>query len=443
MKSGQDLGSDHGILEQETGHEQSEPGTKDITRALIDAFSDDKVKEEILEMLHDDEHTLDNLLKGAASWCLINTYKISYSGATRAEKAFRLFTELKSLFGDTVTDEIKIQERVTKFHDSLFELLLKTPKIKKDKKKSLIISDLEGDLLEILRTLPEYYFFDFLESLIDINKLKADSNEYDGDDLDADGSGIEEMFEFNRFRQTIIRYLRIESLKDIELMFLPLKKILDTIFDQNMEMMPISRRGIEAFAFASNLKTEIIDQFKKGNEARESLDRIEGEITEIILERLKEKSDVSPQDFLYYLQKLLNVPFSGLVQLLKSYEIDDIPLFIKAISLDLNKIEYNLAEKGIAFEDLNRLKVYDGDLTGLAQMALEDYKSELKTKGAPGEDLLDLTIDKVIENELADLDNPAMDFIIQVLNIDRSEFVDLILLEIRAKEAINPLNIKD
>ncbi|MFX0098604.1 MAG: hypothetical protein ACFFCS_03415 [Candidatus Hodarchaeota archaeon] len=407
-----------------------------ITNSLVEAFSDDEKKEKLLAILKEDDSTIDNLIKAAAAYTIINEYKLEYPGGYA-----ELYQEMKSLFGNTVTDELKIQGMVMLFHERMFELLTNTPKIKVNAKKQTILLDIEGDLLEIMRLFPEFYFFDFLDSLIDVKHIKVEKKKKKTDDYEI-FKKFQEIFSFNKFRNTLIEFLNVKALADLELEYMPVKNLVDTVYGQNIERIPNSPRGIKAFSRASELKNKIMEIFAESNKEGESLDVIEEKVKEVITEGLEKEANSSPNSLMYYLQNLLGITFAELVDILKESNVHHIPLFSQAIFKDHEEIEEKLNAAEISNETLEKLAKYEGHLVDYVNLSLDDYKRERISKGETLESLQDLTIRSMIQDELSDVENPAFRMIADDLNIPTQELAELLLVEVKAKDVLATVDVK-
>lgn len=417
-----------------------------LTGTLVNLFRDKTKKEAIMAITGSDQKTLDNLIKAAAAYLIINQYHLDYSGNSPAVKAANLYAELKTLFGDTIGESIKIQEKASAFITAVYDLLLKTPAIKRAEKRKLMLSELEGDLIEIMRTVPEYYFFDFLEGLMDVAAVTRKAKKFEGEatsrNVEKD-EGIKEIFSFGMFRKAIIRYLRIRKIRDLELVYKPIMKLAETAYDQAIEALPLSKRGIEAFYKANEFKNEVVKIFKEANAAGETLDEISNKIHAQIHDKLKGAAERSANDVIYYLQNLLGLRFEKIVELLKSYGIVDITLVGTALTTDYTMLEYRFNEKGIEKEDIERLIKYEGAMTAFVQVSLDDYKRTQKSKGFSKDKYEGITIQSMIQDHLSDVENPALDFIASDLHLTKQELVDLLLLEVNIKDIIKALNIKN
>ncbi len=415
-----------------------------LTGTLVNLFRDPAKKEAIIDITGKDKKTLDNLIKAAAAYLIVNQYHLDYSGDTPEEKAANLYGELKSLFGDTIGESIKIHEKAMAFTTSVYDLLLKTPTIKRAEKRKQMLSELEGDLIEIMRTVPEYYFFDFLEGLMDVSAIARRSKRT----APAAGSGgkdegIREIFSFSMFRKAIIGFLNIHKIRDLELAYRPIMKLAATAYEQSVDAMPLSKRGMEAFFKANEFKNEIIKVFKDANDTGETLDEISKKIHAKIYDKLKFAAEQSANDVVYYLENLLGLKFEKIVELLKSYDILDINLVGTALTTDYTTLDYRFNEKGIEKKDIERLIKYEGAMTSYVQVSLDDFKRGQKSKGFSREKIDSITIQSMIQDHLSDVDNPALDFIAKDLNLTKQELVDLLLLEVSVKDIIKDLNIKN
>ncbi len=413
-----------------------------LTGTLLNLFRDPTKKEAIIAITGGNKKTLDNLIKAAAAYLIINQYHLDYSGSTPGEKAANLYSELKSLFGDTIGESIKIQEKAMAFTTAMYDLLLKTPTIKRAEKRRFMLSELEGDLIEIMRTVPEYYFFDFLEGLMDVSAIArgAKGRPAEGGGKDE---GIKEVFSFSMFRKAIIGFLHIHKIRDLERVYRPIMKLATTAYEQAIEAMPLSKRGMEAFYKANEFRNEVIKIFKEANDAGETLDEISKRIHEKIFDKLKVAAGQSANDVIYYLENLLGLKFEKIVDLLKSYGILDITLVGTALTTDYVKLEYRFDEKGIEKEDIELLLKYEGAMTSYVQVSLEDYKRSQRFKGYSKEKWNAITIQSMIQDHLSDVENAALDFVANDLHLTKQELVDMLLLEVSVKDIIKDLNIKN
>ncbi|MHA1683459.1 MAG: hypothetical protein ACTSUE_21145 [Promethearchaeota archaeon] len=406
---------------------------QDITRKLISSFRHGGNKEKIVGITGGDEKSLDNLVKAAAARILVEDYQISYPGDSDESKERSIYRELKTLFGDTITDGLRVKDNVMNFYNNLFDLLLKTPSIKYKEKEAWIIDQFEDDLIEIFRLFPEFYFFDFLEDLVKIRDLVESK---------AGGDLSEELFSFNIFRRKIIDFLQVNKLKDLELLYFPIKKLTERIYEQSINRMPTSKRGMDAFSRANELKNSIIGIFKESNEAKESLEQIEEKVKVRIDEGLREEAESSPNQVIYFLQFLLDMDFSELIKLLRVNGIDDILLFSSALTIDYNLIEYKLDEKGIDLPKIKSLQQFDGNLVGFVNVSLNDFKRELRMRDVDEDEIAKYTVQSIIKNHLSEIESAPLEFIAADLAMDQDDLVDMLLLEVTVKELLKSLNIR-
>ena len=427
-----------------TPEQQQDDKFHEIMEAIVNLFREESTKNQVFSILGDSEKTIDNMIKASASHVIINYFEVDYPGENKEDKAASLFTELKTLFGDTITDEITIQEKVMHYRTEIFELLVNTPRIKKKVKQRQILSEFEDDLIEILRTFPEFYFFDFLQSLMDIKKV-VQFKEIPVEEniiVDEKDARSKDMFSFNAFRKSIIELLNIGKLRDLELLYQPIRKLSETVFDQNIEVLPISNRGIECFHDANELRNVILEVFRDSNDARESLDGIESKIRGKIFDELKKHAEISPNDVLYFLQYLLSASFTDMVNLLEANGIEDLTLFTDALTTDISKLEYRLSEKGIDEDAIDELLKYEGNMTSYVRISLDDFKKIQKGKGMSSEILQELTIQRIIENYMSDIETPALEFVAKDLHLTPSELIDLLMLEVNIKGIIKDMGLR-
>ncbi|MBD3187405.1 hypothetical protein GF325_11290, partial [Candidatus Bathyarchaeota archaeon] len=396
-----------------------------ITRKLVALFKEPDQKDALLKITGDDEKSLDNLVKASAATLLIEDFAIEYPGENSLEKERNMYRELKTLFGDVISDGIRVRENIMAFYSNIFDLMLNTPKIKLMERENKILDTFEDDLIEIFRLFPEYYFFDFLEGLVDIGN-SGDSTGDEGSDQD--------LLSFNKFRQDIIEFLRIDDLKDLEVLYIPIKKLTEKIYAQALERMPISSRGVDAFYRSNILKNEIVTIFKESMEENRTLDEIESMVLERIKEGLQDEAESSANRVTYFLQYLLDLEFSSLMELLERNGIQNIPLFTSALTMDYREIKEELDEKEIKLKDINRLKAYDGGLASFVRLSLEDFKEELRSRQVDEEDLAGYTVEAMIKDHLSDIENPALEFVATDMNLSQGELVEMLLMEVNIKD---------
>ena len=416
------------------------PSIHDITGNLAIMFKDEVKRGQVMKLLGPDPGTMDNLIKAAAAWLLVDELHVDYPGDGALAKASNLYAELKQLVGPMMHEEIAIQERVVAYTLALFDLLVNTPAIKQPGKKHALLSTFEDDLVETFRTVPEYYFFDFLESLVDVEAMISRDRAWHGREGTHAHEG--EIFSFNKFRHGMIEFLDIPKLEALEVLYQPIRKLARDVYVQKVDALPVSKRGIDAFHEASKLKQEILSTFKGCTDDGETLDEVQGKIHDLLYGALREQAKDSPNDVLYFLQNLLGMPFDRLVSLLKENGITDLSLFVSALSVDYDAIEYRFNEKGIERHDIEQLIKYEGNMTSFAQLSIDDYKREQRGRGVPASMLDKIELTTLVEDHLGDLDNPALDFVCKDLNLSCGELVDLLLLETNAKGIVKDFNLK-
>lgn len=420
--------------------ESKTTGIHDITATLVDSFRDEERRREIGAVLDQDDTTMDNLIKAAAAHLIVDAFHVDYPGETTSEKARNLYVELKHLVKTTINEEIAIQERVMAYTMALHDLLLHTPAIKQPVKKRALFSTFEDDLIETFRTVPEYYFFDFLESVVRVERLVARDRARLGRHAKAPREG--DAFSFNRFRYDMIGYLDITRLADLEVLYQPIRKLARDAFLQNVDLLPVSPRGIDAFEKSSALKMQVLAAFKDAMKAGHGFDDVEKAVREMIYTQLSAQAAKSPNDVVYFLQNLLGIGFDGLMALLKRNGIEDISLFASALSIDYGTIEYRFNEKGIERKDVEQLLKYEGNMTSFVQLSLDDHKREQRRRGVPEAMLAKIELSRLVEDHMADIDTPALDFVARDLNVSVDDLVELVMLETGVKDIIKDYSLK-
>nr|MDO8116104.1 hypothetical protein [Candidatus Sigynarchaeota archaeon] len=415
-----------------------------ITAALVDLFRSQASKDKIMAIIGSDDATIDNLIKGAAAFLIVNHFGLEYPGENDDEKHKHLYGEFKSLIGNTIDDETIIQRRIMDYYNNFYELTLNTPAIKVKERKRILIDEFEGDLIEIMRTVPEYYFFDYLEGIIGLNTLEKaiQKKATKGKAQEREKHRGERPFSFGEFRKTIIQFLKVNKLSDLELLYQPIQKISSLVYEENLDNLPVSKRGINAFHEANTLKDAVLNVFKESNEARESLDEIEKRIHAVIYEGLQKQASRSSNEVLYFLQNLLSMKADSIIDILKKNGVDDLTLFSDALTIDYGKIEYRFNEKGIEQRQIEDLLKYEGNMTAFVQLSLDDYKRAQRARGFTLEQVNDITLEHILQDHMGDIDNPALAFIASDLHLSQNELVDLLLMEVSIKTIIKDLGIK-
>ncbi len=414
-----------------------------ITAALVDLFRSQASKDKILAIIGGDAATIDNLIKGAAAFLIINHFRLEYPGENDEEKHKLLYDEFKSLISNTIDDETTIQSKIMAYYNNFYELTLNTPAIKIKERKRAMTDDIEGDLIEIMRTVPEYYFFDYLEGIIGFNTLEKALRRKAPKERaqEKDKHRGEKSFSFGEFRKSIIQFLKVNKLSDLELLYQPIQKISNMVYEENLDCLPISKRGIKAFHEANKLKDKVLNVFKTSNDARESLEEIEKRIHAVIYEGLQQQASRSSNEVLYFLQNLLGMKADQIIDVLKRNGIDDLTMFSDALTIDYGKIEYRFNEKGIEQRQIEGLLKYEGNMTAFVQLSMDDYKRGEHARGGSRESLDDITLEHIVQDHMGDVRNPALAFIAGDLHLNENELVDLLLLEVSIKSIVKDLGI--
>ncbi|MHA1847926.1 MAG: hypothetical protein ACTSXU_09795 [Promethearchaeota archaeon] len=417
----------------------------EITEKLIDTFRNENIKKIILNTIEQDDKTMDNIIKAAAAHVLLQSYKLDYPGDSIQEQLKMLYQEMNTLFDYTISDELEIKEFLLKFHSNLFKLIVETPKVKYKKKKESIIDTLEDDFIEIMRTYPEYYLFDFLKQLIRLKQLtEKDENSLEKNEAppSKDRNLDDELSSVNKFKRVILAFLKVKKLEDLNVQYLPIKKLCSIIFKQVSSSLPISERGIKAYNRANKLKNEILMIFKESNKTGENLDVIEERINEKINTILIEEAKNSPNELIYFLEWLLDKEFKDILELLHATGINSIEMFARALLTDYNLIEYKFNEQGIEIDDLNKLLEYDGQISRFIKLSLEDYKNELRGKGLDDSRVSEVTIESIIKDHLSGIETEVLSFISNDLGLEKDSIIDLVFLEVKIKELLKEFSIR-
>lgn len=283
-----------------------------------------------------------------------------------------LYKEIDSFVKDSFTREIGLHIRLLKLRQRILIHLVNLKNLTEkqiEQEESLIKQDMEEIIVELIQKYPSYHFYDFIGDLLGLShKIKNEILE-EGSKLKIISIDLEkelamkerpdkyiELSAFARISKILKDQFEFRSFKDLQMQTMSIRMILRKALEHNYDNFPISMRGIHYYLNANQTKLQIINTIENGLEQEKNYEVFEEEILKFIKEDLGEKIKKNVNEFVYYLQNLINYSFSDTIFLLKKYGVYNLNHLNNVTAEMIEKIQETMKNFNITKFDIIKLR---------------------------------------------------------------------------------------
>ncbi len=367
---------------------------------LISHFKREADKNKIFE-LTTNETTLENYLLATAAVHLYHNLgirvkdilnpEISTVESTRnleiKEKEI-LLDELKILLGDSFHLEIEILFKLIEFENKFLSFLIKErdPTLSNKKREDLlkvIDLELEEELLQYIRTRPQFCFYDLMSDLMGLtNEIKMNILEESASmkelsveiekklKLKEKEDKYIELSTLTRVIQKLQEDFEFQSYKELQLQAMPIRMIKKKVFQYHLEKYPISVNGLKAFIEGNVFKKELISHMQDAFFKTINYDDFESEMLTHLKTMIIEKLKANPNDLIYFLQALFERDFTDIIFTFNKFGIYNISQLMN-MNDNLSKlVRQNMIRYNISKFDIMNLNDKNKDLIYLTKKAI-------------------------------------------------------------------------
>ncbi|MFX1356643.1 MAG: hypothetical protein ACFFA8_05100, partial [Promethearchaeota archaeon] len=351
---------------------------------IINHFKRDADKQKIFQLIQD-KFTLKNLLKATAAIHLyhnmgiriqevVQSEQFTYDSTTKLEKSQKqvLFEEITSLLKDSFSLEIDLLYKIIELENLFINLLIEEreldfQEIIKTKRIKAIEDKIENQLLEIVSSYPQFYFYDFIGDLIGlINEIKGEILEQSSAFRDL-SVAVEKKLEseekedkfievstLNRLILKLKENFEFKSHKELQVQTMPVRMIKRKIINYEFNKFPISVPGLKAFLKGNLLKKNLIEKIESilKDEIRIDYDQFEEKIVSYLKKEIITQLKTNPNDFIYFLQSLNESKFEDIIFSINKRGIYDLLHLINMDNEIVKKIKTNMIRYNIKKQDL-------------------------------------------------------------------------------------------
>ncbi|QEE14979.1 hypothetical protein DSAG12_00802 [Promethearchaeum syntrophicum] len=359
-----------------------------------------KYDREFLYKITTEENTLTNLIIGSTTIHIYHFLGIRTKSdeemvsRTRNIKAFQnaekkeIFSELLDLVGDSINYELEFFKLSIDYEEQILKSMVSGEDL--NERFTLKLSEqIEDHIIESLNKYPISYWIDHIGELTGYSEVVKNQILTETAGLKIIGADLErnlieegrrdQYLELTTFSQLIKKAKKdfeFTSIRDLKIETFPIKLMTNQIIKYVMNLYPISTRGIHQYLKATDLKKKLFAELLAANKKSTNYMKMEERILSEIKTELKNQAKLDPNDFVYFIQNLLELNFEETFALLSRLGIDNVALFCHVQNFDLEMF----------FEDikLNQLSKMSFMKVGKKENELqkvEDKLNELKNRG--------------------------------------------------------------
>ncbi|MHA1561668.1 MAG: hypothetical protein ACTSPA_06030, partial [Promethearchaeota archaeon] len=359
-----------------------------------------KADRELLYKLTTEENTLTNLIVASTTIHIYHFLGIRTKSDeemvshTSNIKAFQnaekkeIFSELIDLVGDSINFELEFFKLSIDYEEQILKSMLSGEDL--DERFTLKLSEqIEEHIIESLNKYPISYWIDHIGELTGYSEVVKNEILTETAGLKIIGTDLEktlvedgrrdqylELTTFSKLIEKSKKDFEFASIRDLKIETFPIKLMTNQIIRYVLNIYPISTRGMKQYIKATDLKKKIYAELLAANKKSTNYMKMEERILNEIMIELKNQASLDPNDFVYFIQNLLELNFEETYTILSRLGISNVPLFCHVQKFDLEAF----------FEDinLNQLSKMSFMKVGKKQNDLqkvEDKLNELKNRG--------------------------------------------------------------
>jgi hypothetical protein len=299
-----------------------------------------------------------------------------------------LYNEISKLIGQTLQYELDLSKVSLNYEQQILEAMISGAYIKDENFLYNLKDFMEMQLTTALNKYPMIFFLDHVgeltgyshyvksEILKETAGLKSTTIDLEKDLVkDVSEDKYIELATANRLIEKMKEDFEFTSIKDLKLETFPIRKMINQIISYRLNLYPISMRGLESFNKATKLKNQIYTELVNSNTGKIDYNEMETLILDLIRNGLNEIVKDGPNEFVYFLENLLEMTFSNVYEILARYGISDVSLFCKIQNFDINKFRKDMQLNSISKMTLVKLSSKESDFH-----KVEEQLNEMKRK---------------------------------------------------------------
>ena len=341
-----------------------------------------------------------------------------------------IYKEFLDLIGSSIQHEISLSLLELNYEEQILTAMYEKKNVLYDEKFIQNLTDqLEEHLIKSLNQYPTVFWIDhvgeltgfvpFVKSQIleETAGLKATAI-----DLEKNLQGEEkgdryiELSTIFHLMKKMQKDFEFSSTRDLKLETFPIKKILNQIIAYRLNYYPISKVGLLRFQEATKLKKTIYKMLLDADTAPIDYENLEIDLINLIRENIVEQARKGPNEFVYYLQNLLELTFEESFSVLSRFGVSNVSLFCHILSFDNNQFKND-----ISLNQLSKMDFINADSKNSLLWKAEQRLNEIK--------LLSLSrSERSVEEILANFEESEIMVLKNICKALKIEFDDLRLL---------------
>ncbi len=359
-----------------------------------------KSEREFLYKITTEENTLTNLIVASTT---IHIYhflgirtksdeemvsRVSNIKAFQNAEKKEIFSELIDLVGDSINFELEFFKISIDYEEQILKSMISGEDLN-ERFLLKLREQIEKHIIESLNKYPISYWIDHIGELTGYSNIvkneiltETAGLKIIGVDLEknlAEEGHKDQYLELSTFSQLIKKLKKdfeFTSIRDLKIETFPIKLMINRIIKYVLNIYPISSRGMKQYLKATDLKKKIYNEMLAANNKSINYVKMEERILNDITNELKKQATSDPNDFVYFIQNLLELNFEETFAILSRLGISNVPLFCHVQKYDLEAF----------FEDikLNQLSKMAFMMVGKKENELqkvENKLNDLKNRG--------------------------------------------------------------
>jgi hypothetical protein len=359
-----------------------------------------KADRELLYKLATEENTLTNLIVASTTIHIYHFLGIrtksdeemvsrtsNIQAFQNAEKK-EIFSELIDLVGDSIKFELEFFKLSIDYEEQILKSMISGEDL--DERFTYKLGEqIEEHIIESLNKYPISYWIDHIGELTGYSDIVKNDILIETAGLKIIGADLEknlteeghkdQYLELTTFSQLIEKYKKdfeFNSIRDLKLETFPIKLMINRIIKYVLNIYPISTRAMKQYLKATDLKKKIYNELLAANKKSTNYVNMEERILKEISNDLKREAMSDPNDFVYFIQNLLELNFEETYTILSRLGISNVPLFCHLQKFDLEAFFEDIKLNQLSKMAFMKVGKKENDL-----QKVEDKLNELKNQG--------------------------------------------------------------
>ncbi|MHA1144106.1 MAG: hypothetical protein ACTSRW_05155 [Candidatus Helarchaeota archaeon] len=317
------------------------------------------------------------------------TYEAEHKFDRLQKKA--LLDELSQIIGKNVIQELELFEKKTRVLKDILNVTMQLKNTNNPVEKEELEQErgklLHQFVLSLFRKYPDYFFFDQVGDLFGLtiqtrmemiqlaSELKITQMDISEEFKREYSETLVELGTFTHLREFFTKKWELKgAIRQLETQKVTFRRIENELMNKIIESFPFSQKGQKASIDALHLKLKIIDEFKKHVSTPRSFRNLEKDISKLVRFEIYKQALESPQSFVDFFSRLLDLPFNDVMEFFRKVRISNIPAFCQMLAVPVQIISKKLSEMNIRDMDLTRLSEKGG--LNIARQKFEEKKSQ-------------------------------------------------------------------